>query len=451
MTERRPLAIVDGEQQEIPAGDVLPTSLVTDASGLGGALWTPTVVAAGESFRIPVDTQLMTVYPVKVDGHMIIDGHAILAEAGICCNTDTGGGGGGDGGSGPCGQNGSGYETVRVADLSSWEGLPFLGTDTDPSGPHPNTKPNVIQALRAHPEDPTGTYRLGPELDLDAPGHDLLLVSTTGAAFEPLQYAGDGCRVAAYYINTRAAIHYTTRAWAASLASDPAELWGLSGAGGLGPFVKSGGGSWSVEEFNALRLDVTQLYTFPNLQELTLTVVYGTVVAPLVEYVPLATLTSTSVVGGGVVGADNDAAGAISVLSDTADGTYIFASSVFVEGVGFPAPSQDRDRSVERFYLVLRLSAPANMATASIDEVTGIDVTIPPLLDQYAPNDPYYLVRKEDRLGPQQARDIELGPFLHPGGGTWTPAELTQFRFRLHVGGNPARVIKVRLKAVYKM
>lgn len=89
MTERRPLVIVSGRRQEMPAGDTIPTDVLP--AGGEYARWTPTLVAEGDTFTIPEHAQMLTIAHVVLDGLLVIDGTLILADPEPGCVADAAG------------------------------------------------------------------------------------------------------------------------------------------------------------------------------------------------------------------------------------------------------------------------------------------------------------------------------------------------------------------------
>ncbi len=67
MTERRPLVSVAGSVKELPTGDTV--------YGAGSAM--PTYVAAGATFTVAADTQVLYYLDVTQDGDLVVDGDLV--------------------------------------------------------------------------------------------------------------------------------------------------------------------------------------------------------------------------------------------------------------------------------------------------------------------------------------------------------------------------------------
>lgn len=383
MTERRPLAIVNGEQREIPAGDVLPTSLVADPTGHGGALWTPTVVAAGESFRIPVDTQLMTVYPVKVDGHMIIDGHAILAEAGICCNTDAGG------------------------------------------GPMPPPPPPP-------PPDDSGLVAAATEIAQYLINHPTP-ISLSGVSFPDIADAA-GKRIAAYQIRWSGDVGTLTLPPSSTPIDDMLGAADRPPANAfddrvitprVGPFLRPGAGSWPYSDFQSVTFSGGSFSTIAGgllteSNDILVLLLYGTDYATA-ESVGLDGFTGT------VSGSTNDVAGATAAIRDYADGVFISGpgqSLVTVSGVRFKPIVNPLGRPINAFYIrVFATSTTSRFNTqVGVSAVSGLSVSPASMTDGRridGPSVPTY-----------------LGPFFKSVGhvGSWAQSELNNLRCSVSAG-----------------
>lgn len=93
MSERRPIVIINGKQQEFAHGDTLPVDMLPELAIGDEAEWTPTFIPDGITYTIPTDTQLLTVAPVKVDGTVIIDGTLVLVGGSTVVDEGTGGDG----------------------------------------------------------------------------------------------------------------------------------------------------------------------------------------------------------------------------------------------------------------------------------------------------------------------------------------------------------------------
>lgn len=94
MSERRPIVIINGKQQEFAHGDTLPVDMLPELAIGDEAEWTPTFIPDGITYTIPTDTQLLTVAPVKVDGTVVIDGTLVLVGGSTVVDEGTGGGSG---------------------------------------------------------------------------------------------------------------------------------------------------------------------------------------------------------------------------------------------------------------------------------------------------------------------------------------------------------------------
>lgn len=68
-----------GRGQRIPLSQIEGGGV---GSGSGGALanYTPVVIASGQTFTVPDNTQVLYNYPITVDGTLVVDGELIMVE-----------------------------------------------------------------------------------------------------------------------------------------------------------------------------------------------------------------------------------------------------------------------------------------------------------------------------------------------------------------------------------
>lgn len=408
MPERRPLAISAGHQTEIGDGDTLDPDLVPPSDDATAARSTPTWVPAETTYRIPVDTQLLTIAPVKCDGLLIIDGTLILAEAGVCC-TDI-----------PS-YDGSVLEEVLVRTATVLAGVVI------PTG-------SVVANLR---DNINSTRVVGIPLEL------------VGIRFDPLaQHYGRSIAVVSIHAHITSSLGVVMSVGAVNLPSvnlaTDTQIVDVEDAPIVGAFRKSDLTAWTNTEVDALVCTLTGLNVFNafvSLTRLSLIAVYGSGT----EVARIAGLDSYEGTPAGVTASN---AGVLTAMRDTSDLSYLSKSSSLIDirilGASFDPLVSTDGRYVVAFYLVVRflfgstgLSSSGSEFALIVDNFDGITPT--PSLMRGLPDRDY-------------ESDLTLGPFTKGGEQTWSPEEFATMTCDLtFVTSNniEQRMIKVSVLAVY--
>jgi hypothetical protein len=165
-----------------------------------------------------------------------------------------------------------------------------------------------------------------------------------------------------------------------------------------GPFTKSGGGNFTETQINSLALNVSidSAAGSPRIYEVTVRVTYAALV--LTETIAINSIGSKT---GTVTGAADTTAGAITVLNDGSDATYVGVGSgngTSVSTVGWA--DLVGTGNVASFVINLR-------GNGSLGASTFANITPTPTSQSVQ----------------QVSSASTVGPFTRNGGGTWTPAE----------------------------
>lgn len=440
MTERRPLAIIGGRQQEFPQGDTLPSDMLPDTAEF--ARWTPTLIADGQTFLVPENAQLITVAPVQVDGLVIVDGVIVQADPEAACTISGGGSGGGGGGGGDpvgpvtecvvpnsCYGLASGWRIVGTAH----DGVFSITGDT----PNPPTAQQLNAASNALSDKHDTTYIQAEYWPLN-PGLGNTWLATVGLNFA--DFAADKV-VDSLTITVRCFISANSSPETMSpyIEMQPAGIPGVptfvpGGPGNLqhilmtdkkgqivdvvfGPYINGTSQPWTGASFNNLAMQFQigdQLASLsapdedkPKIYGVTVCATYAdTSDTSNVEYVvPKSPLLGYE---GEVLGAPNTVTGAATAMADGTDTSYIFgAEEIGANIAGFSALDDDANVGVKVFYVVAR-------AFCASDGVVKVN-----LIDGIAPTP---VQASANYVASRGTQNVLVGPFS-AGASSWTPAQ----------------------------
>lgn len=425
MAERRPIAIIDGIQREIPIGDTLPSDLLPDTTVF--ARWTPTLIATGSTFTIPENAQLLTVAPVQVDGLVIVDGTVVQADPEAACTVTSGGVGGGD-----C--------VIPDGCFYLSQAWHIIGTDHDADfNGGPADADAFAGALQAMSDNLDSSY-LQADYDavIAAGGEQLPWSAVFGLQFANFGRSTEIVQTLQFRVrcfisaNSTAAPFKTYVAVQADRDNVNAPPFIPSGTqefevaekGSIvdlvvGPFVnpRPDTDPWTASRFDNLKVYFQisdRLHGIdapaadrPKIYGITMCATYAPAGdGPNVEYV----VPSGPLLGyeGQVLGAPDTLTGAATAIADGTDTSYILnGTEVGANIAGFTALDNDSGLGIKSFYVVARVFS-------AHDGVVRVD-----LIDGIAPTPIQSNANYHTAVG---AQDILVGPFS-AGSSSWTPAQ----------------------------
>lgn len=153
-------------------------------------------------------------------------------------------------------------------------------------------------------------------------------------------------------------------------------------------------------------------------------------------------MNAVSAFTGTVVGAAQSNAGALTVLSDASDSTYILDTSFYLPAtVGFADPVEAGGRNITSAVIIMRMYDEAD-GNAGLGEFTGIS----PAPDETDYVEPY------DATG-GSTTNVTFGPLTPIGGGSWTLAQWNALVCTLSVlpfgADGVARMIRAFARVTY--